>query len=103
MIKSVIIFLILILLTNCNSLREGLSFKKEDSVDEFLIKKKNPLVMPPNFDEIPKPVSEEILQNEDDSKLDLDLLLGDNDSVTKQNQKNDGELEKSISTILNQK
>ena len=42
MIKSVIIFLILILLTNCSSLREGLSFKKEDSVDEFLIKKKKP-------------------------------------------------------------
>lgn len=40
MIKSLKIFLILILLTNCSNLREGLSFKKEDSVDEFLIKKK---------------------------------------------------------------
>ena len=40
MIKSVIIFLILILLTNCNSLKEGLSLKKEDSVNEFLVKKK---------------------------------------------------------------
>ena len=59
--------------------------------------------MPPNFDEIPKPVNKEILQNEDDSKLDLDLLLGENESVTNQNQKNEGELEKSISTILNQK
>lgn len=103
MIKSLKIFLILILLTNCSNLREGLSFKKEDSVDEFLIKKKNPLVMPPNFDDIPKPANEEISQNEYDRELDLDSLLGGNEVEIEQNQKNDGELEKNISTILNQK
>lgn len=59
--------------------------------------------MPPNFDDIPKPANEEISQNEYDRELDLDSLLGGNEVEIEQNQKNDGELEKNISTILNQK
>ena len=42
-------------LSSCQSVKKGLSGKKKKSGDEFLVKKKNPLVKPKNFDELPKP------------------------------------------------
>ena len=34
--------------------------KRSDQGDEFLIDKKNPLVMPPDFDKLPKPGADEV-------------------------------------------
>ena len=45
----------LISLTSCQSVKEGLSGQKKKSGDEFLVQKKNPLVKPENFNELPKP------------------------------------------------
>ena len=47
-----------IFLTSCQSIKDGLSGRKADNSDEFLVKKKNPLVMPPKFMELPKPIDE---------------------------------------------
>ena len=44
-----------IFLTSCQSIKDGLSGRKAENSDEFLVKKKNPLVMPPKFMELPKP------------------------------------------------
>lgn len=57
-----IIFLIisLLLFASCGGLKEAgkvLRNEKVTTTDEFLVKKKNPLVLPPNFEEIPKPGS----------------------------------------------
>ena len=52
---SKLLFLLLILYS-CGSVGEALQGKKRsDQGDEFLIDKKNPLVMPPDFDKLPKP------------------------------------------------
>jgi hypothetical protein len=48
-----IIFLMPLL--SCQSFQEGLAGKKKKSGDEFLVQKKNPLVKPENFDELPQP------------------------------------------------
>ena len=41
---------------SCGSVGEALQGKKRsDQGDEFLIDKKNPLAMPPDFDKLPKP------------------------------------------------
>ena len=48
--KLIIYFLILSFLSACESAREGFTLKKKDNSDEFLVEKKNPLVMPPNYD-----------------------------------------------------
>ena len=46
----------LIFLYSCGSVGEALQGKKRsDQGDEFLIDKKNPLAMPPDFDKLPKP------------------------------------------------
>ena len=52
---SQILFLSLFLYS-CGSVGEALQGKKRsDQGDEFLIDKKNPLAMPPDFDKLPKP------------------------------------------------
>ena len=53
--KLIIYFLILSFLSACESAREGFTLKKKDNSDEFLVEKKNPLVMPPNYENLPKP------------------------------------------------
>ena len=50
------LFFFLLFLYSCGSVGEALQGKKRsDQGDEFLIYKKNPLVMPPDFDKLPKP------------------------------------------------
>ena len=60
MFKKNIIFSLLffIFLTSCNSwdsVKRGLTGAKEKSTDEFLVKKKDPLILPPDFDSLPTP------------------------------------------------
>tara|TARA_B100000902_G_C26645507_1_gene591202 strand:+ start:33 stop:341 length:309 start_codon:yes stop_codon:yes gene_type:complete len=49
------ILIILFFLTSCQSAKDALTLKKKDSADEFLIEKKNPLVLPPEYGELPTP------------------------------------------------
>ena len=49
------IFLFLFSISACQSVKDGLKGKKKNNSDEFLVKKKNPLVLPPEFDELPVP------------------------------------------------
>ena len=50
------LFFLLLFLYSCGSVGEALQGKKRsDQGDEFLVDKKNPLVMPPDFDKLPKP------------------------------------------------
>ena len=51
------IFLIILLLTlsSCQGVKNALTGKKYESSDEFLVIKKNPLVLPPNFNDLPSP------------------------------------------------
>ena len=53
-------FLILILfsilfLHSCGTMRDGFTNPKKDNSDEFLVEKKSPLIMPPEFDKLPTP------------------------------------------------
>jgi hypothetical protein len=43
------------LLSACESAREGFTLQKRDNSDEFLVEKKNPLTMPPNYNDLPEP------------------------------------------------
>ena len=46
------------LLSACQSLKDGLTTQKKNTNDEFLVQKKNPLVLPPEFNELPLPKKE---------------------------------------------
>ena len=51
------IFLIILLLTlsSCQGVKNALTGKKYENSDEFLVIKKNPLILPPNFNDLPSP------------------------------------------------
>ena len=55
--KFYIIFLsLVIILTSCQKFSEGMTgSKRSKTSDEFLVHKKKPLVMPPDFDDMPSP------------------------------------------------
>ena len=58
-----------ILLASCGTVKEGFSLQKKDNSDEFLVEKKSPLLMPPNFNELPIPKSESILENDKNDEI----------------------------------
>ncbi len=50
------LLILILFLYSCGSVGEALQGKKRsDQGDEFLIDKKNPLVLPPDFDKLPTP------------------------------------------------
>ena len=56
LIKYIILPLfVLVTLNSCAGLKDGLAGSKKNNNDEFLVQKKNPLVLPPDFDELPNP------------------------------------------------
>ena len=53
--KIYFLFFIALMLSSCQSAKDALTLKKKPSGDEFLVEKKNPLVMPPNYGKLPMP------------------------------------------------
>tara|TARA_Y100001958_G_C20917264_1_gene332958 strand:- start:233 stop:550 length:318 start_codon:yes stop_codon:yes gene_type:complete len=79
--KFSILILTLIILSSCQTLQDGLAGKKNKNSDEFLIEKKNPLEIPPEFGELPEPNKTKVEEEDQAEKLDKDLekLLKNND------------------------
>ena len=62
--KNIILLTLLIfLVTSCadtwGNVKRGLTGSKQKSTDEFLVKKKDPLILPPDFESLPSPSDEE--------------------------------------------
>tara|TARA_B100000989_G_scaffold182357_1_gene137134 strand:- start:170 stop:490 length:321 start_codon:yes stop_codon:yes gene_type:complete len=56
--KKIILLSFVFLITSCGTLKEGFKNQKKDSSDEFLVEKKSPLIMPPDYNELPMPNTE---------------------------------------------
>jgi len=60
-IAILINFIFFIHIASCNTVKEGLvGTKRSEQSDEFLVEKKNPLAMPPDFDKLPTPGNQEV-------------------------------------------
>ena len=101
-ILNKIIIIIFFFITACTSswqdIKKGLGGEKRTSTDEFLVRKKEPLVMPPKWKNLPEPG--EIMKSDDEvnEATDIEELikLGKNkESSTNYEQGNDS-LEDSI-------
>ena len=100
--KLFLSLIVVFILSSCQSIRDNLSMKKKDSVDEFLIQKKNPLVVPPEFSKLPVPKNQtKDMDDNNDENLDLSKVIDGSNTVKETKSSND--LEKSISDILNKK
>ena len=69
-LKLFFILLFLVLLNNCTGLDQAMSGKNSKNSDEFLVKKKDPLVLPPKYEELPIPKSKQ-----DTEKTSLEKIL----------------------------
>ena len=61
-------------LNACQSAKDALTLKKKESSDEFLVEKKSPLVLPPNYGELPVP-SDSIDDMNKNNENDIQLTL----------------------------
>ena len=55
--EKLVLFFLISFLVSCGTLKKGFSNQKKNSSDEFLVEKKSPLVMPPDYNELPIPKS----------------------------------------------
>ena len=93
LIKILIYFSFIILnFSSCGVVKEGFTNQKKNSSDEFLVEKKSPLVMPPDYDNLPKPDSED---NQTKKNNNIKELVSKNQKNTQENI-NSGSLEGSI-------
>ena len=77
-----LIFIFLILIS-CSSFKEAgkvLRNEKTNTTDEFLVKKREPLVLPPDFKEIPEPGSIKKENNSEQQKLKKILKAPNNEN-----------------------
>ena len=101
--KNLIIIIALIFVYSCTGAKEALQGKKRsEQSDEFLVEKKNPLELPPDFGDLPVPLEqgeEENVQanNEQDIKNILEINTNEENSQETNNQS----LEKSILEKIN--
>ena len=69
MYKKITYILLFIFLVSCadsfDSVKRGLTGAKRSSADEFLVKKKDPLILPPDFENLPTPDERDVLLGED--------------------------------------
>ena len=66
--KFYIAISIAIILSSCGTIRDGFSNQKKNNSDEFLVEKKSPLVMPPDYNELPIPNEEKVEKETNDIK-----------------------------------
>ena len=73
---NLILLIVLVpLLTFCGGVRDALEGKKRsEQSDEFLVKKKNPLQMPPDMDKLPMPGDNLEISSQSNSEEVKDLL-----------------------------
>jgi hypothetical protein len=92
--KAFCILIILITFNACQGIKEGLTGQKQTNTDEFLIEKKNPLILPPEFNKLPEPKA---FDKKDNQEINLEKILNKQKVITKSKDINSNKsLEKSI-------
>ena len=98
----IFLLIFLFLFSGCQDVKKGFSGKKIDQGEEFLVIKKNPLVVPPDFEKMPIPQNEieksksSKVENNQDSDLKKLLKTQDENVNVPDSRKNTGNLEKKI-------
>ena len=101
--KKLQIFVFLItttlILNSCGTVKKAMDPQRKDNSDEFLVKKKSPLSIPPDFEILPVPKDQKMdnLENKEDDFKELIVNSQSNNSEIKNNSgKNVGTFEESL-------
>ncbi len=88
------LYLALLLLNSCGTVKKGFQNPKKNSTDEFLVEKKSPLVMPPDFSKLPVPSEAKNQKSEEDNSI--EELINDNSLDESSSETTSSDLEGSI-------
>ena len=69
----ILIGIITLLLSSCSTVKDAFDPQRKNSSEEFLVEKKLPLSMPPDFDELPVPKNE--MKKKKDQGKDIESLI----------------------------
>ena len=99
--KNIKIFILLVILHfvySCSTAKDALVGKKRsEQGDEFLIDKKNPLIMPPDFDKLPEPGESTKNTTNDKDEIEFkDSLIIDQEEDNSTNTNQSTDIESSI-------
>ena len=72
-ISLILILVIAVLFSGCSSVKSAFDSGRKNSSEEFLVEKKSPLSMPPDFDELPVPKADK--EKKVDQDKDIELLI----------------------------
>ena len=98
----IFLLIFLFLSSGCQDVKKGFSGKNIDQGEEFLVIKKNPLVVPPDFEKMPLPknkidkTNSIKLENDQDSEFEKLLKAQNEDANVSDSRENTGDLEKKI-------
>ena len=97
LLKFFLILSLYILVSSCGTVKEAFTNQKKNSSDEFLVEKKSPLVMPPDYNDLPSPDTTESNFEENASEIE-NLLVNDenSDSQNKNSDNSDKNFEESL-------
>jgi len=77
--KLLILLKIILLFSSCSSVKDGFSNQKKNNTDEFMVEKKSPLKMPPNYNELPEPKSD--ISENIDNENQIEKLINKSDDA----------------------
>ena len=97
-----ICLIILFFFNSCGTVKEGFSMQKKDNTDEFLVEKKNPLKLPPDFDQLPVPNSENDIKKHTKEDAVKDLITSNN-STSENIENNNSQKNKNLENFLLEK
>ena len=83
--KLLIFFQLILFLYSCSTIKEGFTNKKKSSSDEFLVEKKSPLVMPPDYNDLPMPDQNKETAETNENKIKDLVTKNENENVENNN------------------
>ena len=90
--KLLIFFQLILFLYSCSTVKEGFTNQKKSSSDEFLVEKKSPLVMPPDYNDLPVPDQNKETAETNENKI-KDLVTKNENENVENNDSEDGNLD----------
>ena len=79
--KKFILLNFILLLASCSTMKSAFVNEKKNNTDEFLVEKKSPLVMPPDYNELPIP--KEKIEQTDINENEFKILITQTNQDTK--------------------
>ena len=67
---------------SCTTMKKGFESQRKNSTDEFLVEKKQPLIMPPDFEKLPIPNKNQVNSQQDSINIIEEIIVSDDSANT---------------------